>query len=298
MTDKFNLKDFWAEKLLPWAFTSGVRIIAIVIITIILYFVLRGVIKRIVKVSVVQKDGEDQFGEEQRENTLIHIFTVTLKIVLAIITGLMIAAEFGLQIGPLIASAGVIGLALGFGGQYLIKDIISGLFIIMENQYRIDDVIEAAGLSGKVERITLRVTTLRDIDGITHHIPHGEITTVSNKSKVFARINLDVGVGYGSDIEKVKNVVNRVGEELAKDPDWKDSILTPPQFLRINDLGDSAVVIKILGDTKPAQQWAVTGEMRRRVYDAFLKSDIEIPFPQRVVHVVHSENITKELGGV
>lgn len=193
-----------------------------------------------------------------------------------------------LKIAPLLASAGVVGLALGFGGQYLIKDVISGLFIILENQYRIDDFIEAAGLSGKVEKITLRMTTLRDLDGNTHHIPHGEIKTVSNLSKTFSRVNLDIGVGYGSDIDKVAAVVNEVGEKLAADPEWKDSIIIAPRFLRVQELGDSSVVIKVLGDTKPSQQWAVSGEFRKRIFEAFKASNIEIPFPQRVLHVTSS----------
>lgn len=281
----FDINSFWHSKIIPWAITSGLRIIVVLIASIALYFIAKNVARRVIKLSVVIQEGEDAVGEQQRENTLIQIATVVLKVVVVIISGLMIASEFGIAIAPLLASAGVVGLALGFGGQYLIKDVISGLFIILENQYRIDDAVEIAGISGKVEKITLRVTTLRDLDGIIHHIPHGEIKTVSNKSKIFSRINLNIGVGYGSNMAKVKEVVNHVGEQLSQDPEWKEYIISAPQFLRVDDLGDSAVVIKILGDTKPAQQWAVTGEMRKRIYEAFVENNIEIPFPQRVVHI-------------
>lgn len=276
--------------MLPWLMSSGMRILFIVIISAIVYYILKKVLSRAVRIAVVPKDGEDSIGEVQREQTLTQIFIITLRIVIILIAGLMVATEFGIKIAPLLASAGVVGLALGFGGQYLIKDVISGLFIILENQYRINDFIEVAGLSGKVERITLRMTTLRDLDGNIHHVPHGEIKTVSNLSKTFSRVNLDIGVGYGSDIDKVASVINEVGEKLAADPEWKESIITAPRFLRVQELGDSSVVIKVLGDTKPSQQWAVSGELRKRIFEAFKANDIEIPFPQRVLHVTNSNN--------
>jgi len=199
---------------------------------------------------------------------------------------MMILSELGIAIGPLMAAAGVVGIAFGFGGQYLIKDLISGLFIIFENQYRVGDVIKVGAAGGMVEDITLRVTTIRDLDGTVHHIPHGEITTVSNMSKKFARINLNIGVAYDADLEKVISVVNTVGDELAEDSKWKDLILSKPQFLRVDNFGDSSVDIKILGETKPLKQWEVTGELRMRLKIAFDREGIEIPFPQRVVHNV------------
>lgn len=282
-----RLFNEWVDKIIPWLLTSGLRILLIATLSIIFYYILKRVIKRVVVAAVPRVDGDIQ-GEQKREETLIQIFLVTLKICLFLIAGLMIASEFGVRIAPLLASAGVVGLALGFGGQYLIKDIISGLFIIFENQYRINDFIEVAGLSGKVEKITLRMTTLRDLDGNTHHIPHGEIKAVSNLSKTFSRVNLNIGVGYGSDINKVATVVNDVGQKLANDPEWSDSIISPPRFLRVQDLGDSSVVIKVLGDTKPSQQWAVSGEFRKRIFEAFKENNIEIPFPQRVLHIINS----------
>jgi len=199
---------------------------------------------------------------------------------------LMIFQEMGVAIGPLLAAAGIAGLAFGFGGQYLIRDLISGLFIIMENQYRIGDVVCFDKTCGLVEDISMRMTTLRDLDGIVHHVPHGEIKMVSNLSKQFARVNLNIGIAYNSDLERVISVVNRVGEELANDPAWREFIIKPPQFLRVDDFGDSAIIIKILGETKPLKQWDVTGELRKRLKIAFDREGIEIPFPQRVVHQV------------
>jgi moderate conductance mechanosensitive channel len=198
----------------------------------------------------------------------------------------MVLQEFGMMIGPLLAGAGIVGLAFGFGGQYLIRDIIAGLFIIIENQYRIGDVVNFGAVGGLVENISLRMTTLRDLDGTVHHVPHGEIKTVSNLSKTFARVNLDVGVGYASDLDHVISVVNHVGQSLAEDPNWKDLIIKAPQFLRVDNLADSSIVIKILGDTLPLKQWEVSGELRKRLKIAFDKEGIEIPFPQRVLHQV------------
>lgn len=283
--------DTWSQTITPWLLSSGLRILFIIVVSFIIYFISKKIIVKAIRVLVVNHDihDVDGKGELQRENTLIQIFTITLKVSLAIIASLMIASEFGLQIGPILASAGVIGLALGFGGQYLIKDLISGLFIIMENQYRINDYIQAADKSGQVERITLRMTTLRDLDGNIHYLPHGEIKTVTNFSKQFSRININIGVGYGSDIDKVAALVNKVGAELAADTQWKKAILSAPQFLRVDELGDSAVIIKIIGDTQPSEQWSVAGEMRKRLYMAFNENNIEIPFPQRVVHIMDAK---------
>lgn len=196
----------------------------------------------------------------------------------------MILQEAGIAIGPLLAAAGIAGLAFGFGGQYLIRDLISGLFIIMENQYRIGDVVCFDGTCGLVEDISMRMTTLRDLDGVVHHVPHGEVKKVSNLSKKFSRVNLNIGISYNSSLEKVITVVNKVGRELADDPKWKEHILKAPQFLRVDDFGDSAIIIKILGETKPIKQWEVAGEFRKRLKLAFDREGIEIPFPQRVVH--------------
>jgi len=159
------------------------------------------------------------------------------------------------------------------------------MFIIVENQYRTGDVVCFDSTCGLVESITLRMTTLRDLDGTVHHVPHGEVKKVSNLSKYYARVNLTIGVSYNADLEKVIATVNAVGKELAEDEVWKDMIITPPKFLRVENFADSAVEIKILGDTKPMKQWDVAGELRMRLKLAFDREGIEIPFPQRVVHM-------------
>lgn len=241
-------------------------------------------VERFIRRIVVPDHFLSKEAEKKREDTLIRILNGTLQALIWIVAGLMILSEAGVEVGPLLAAAGIAGLAFGFGGQYLIRDLISGLFIILENQYRVGDVVCIDGTCGLVEDITLRLTVLRDLDGTVHHVPHGEIKKTSNLSKTFSRVNLNIGIAYDSNLAKVIEVVNKVGYDLAEDPEWKELITKPPQFLRVDDFADSAIVIKILGETKPLKQWDVAGELRKRLKLAFDKAGIEIPFPQRVIH--------------
>jgi len=272
------------QNITPWFFDHGIKIVAIVIVAYLIRKFSGIFIEKFIRKIIISDHFLNKEAEKKREDTLIRIFTVSLGIFVWLLALLMILQEVGIAIGPLLAAAGIAGLAFGFGGQYLIRDLISGLFIIMENQYRIGDVVCFDGTCGLVEDISMRMTTLRDLDGIVHHVPHGEIKKVSNLSKQFARVNLNVGISYSSNLEQVISVVNKVGKELAEDPTWREQILKPPQFLRIDDFGDSAIIIKILGETKPLKQWDVTGELRKRLKIAFDREGIEIPFPQRVIH--------------
>jgi small conductance mechanosensitive channel len=274
----------WSEAIIPWLLSHGIKIVLIAVIAYILKRITHGIIVRAVRIAVRSEDFQSKDAEEKRENTLINLFTVTLQTLIVLIAGMMILEELGVEIGPMLAAAGIVGLAFGFGGQYLIRDIITGLFIIMENQYRIGDVVNINGTGGAVENVTLRKTTLRDLNGTVHHIPHGEIKTVSNLTKDFSRVNINLGIAYDSNLEHVIDVVNKVGNELANDPQFKDSILQPIQFVRVDNFADSAIEIKMLGETKVLKQWEVAGEFRKRLKIAFDKEGIEIPFPQRVIH--------------
>ena len=274
----------WIEYLVPWLLSHGIKIVFIAVGVLILNKILYKVIEKTIRIAVRSDGFSSKEAEEKRENTLINIFTLTLKTLLFLMAAMMILGEFGVEIGPILAAAGIVGLAFGFGGQYLIRDIITGLFIIMENQYRIGDVININGTGGLVEAITLRKTTLRDLNGTVHHIPHGEIKTVANLTKDFSRVNMNLGISYSSNLEHVIKVVNQVGIELAEDPDFKNSIISPIQFVRVDDFADSAIVIKMLGDTQVLKQWEVAGEFRKRLKIAFDREGIEIPFPQRVIH--------------
>lgn len=271
------------ENITPWLLSNGLRIALLVIGGVILYKVLSAVVKKTVEVAV-SPDKNNPDSEKKRKDTLKTIFLTSIKIMFLIIIGMMVLKEFNLDVGPLIASAGIVGLALGFGGQYLIKDIISGLFIILENQYRVGDIVSLDGTGGLVEDVTLRITSLRDLDGTVHHIQHGSVTTVSNLSTEYHRVNLNVGVAYETKLEHAIEVINKVGQQLAEDAEWKEKIITPPQFVRVDAFSASSIDMKILGDILPPNKWAVMGELRKRLKIEFDKEGIVIPFQQVVLH--------------
>ncbi len=281
-----DLNNLLSETILPWIFTHGLKILFIFLMALLLKTVALRFIDRIIRRAVPGSIFLTKSAEIKREDTLIGLFKGLLNVVIWVVAGLMILGELSINIGPLLAGAGIAGVALGFGAQYLVRDLINGFFIVFENQYRVGDVVCFGATCGAVEAINLRATTLRDLDGVVHHVPNGEIKITSNMSKDFSRINLDVGVSYETKLEEAIKVINRVGTELAEDPEWKDKIIQAPQFLRVDELADSAVIVKILGETKPLEQWSVTGELRRRIKVAFEEAEIEIPFPQQVVRQI------------
>ncbi|MCS7005202.1 MAG: mechanosensitive ion channel family protein [Cytophagales bacterium] len=276
------------ETALNWIGEHGLKILLIIGGTYLLRKVVVKSVQNLVHVLLVVDKSVSEEALKKREDTLSRIFSWTSSIAIILTGSLMLLQEIGVPIMPLLTGAGIVGLAVGFGGQYLIRDMISGFFIILENQYRIGDVVNLDGTSGLVEDISLRMTTLRDLNGTVHHIPHGEIKRVSNLSKFFSRVNIDIGISYKSNLEHVIQVVNRVGQEMMQDEFWKEALITPPQFLRVESFSDSAIIIKILGDTKPLRQWEVAGELRKRLKIAFDREGIEIPLPQRVIHQAKS----------
>ncbi len=220
---------------------------------------------------------------KKRRDTLRGLITATARaliLVIAFVTGLNIV---GLEIGPTIAGLGIVGVALGIGAQGLVRDYVSGTFILIENQYAKGDVVKIADVSGTVEDFTLRRTTLRDLDGTVHTVPNGLIGVSSNLTRVWARINLDVTVAYGNDIDRVIAVVDETGRELADDPVWKRRVLEAPRVERVEALAEYGITIKILGSVRAADRWAGSGELRKRVLEAFAKHGIEIPRPQRLI---------------
>lgn len=267
-----------------WFINHGITILIVLIGAWFGRGILNKAIERGVRQFITEGDDGTKESEEKRENTLIQVLQGIVNILVWIVAGMIVLSELGIAVGPLIAAAGVAGLAIGFGGQYIIRDVITGLLLILENQYRVGDVVCFEGLCGKVENITIRKTTIRDIDGAVHHIPHGGVNRVSNRTRSFARVNMIVGVSYSADIDQVAQVVDEVGAELAADPAWKSKIQSTPKFIRIDDFGDSSVNIRIMGDTQPGMQWEVAGEFRYRLKKAFDAAHIEIPFPQRVIH--------------
>jgi small-conductance mechanosensitive channel len=236
-------------------------------------------------VRFVQDD--DPLTTNQRELravTLAGVFKGVFKIVIVLVAGLTILGILGINTAPLIAGASVAGLAISFGAQNLIRDFISGFFILLENQYRVGDVIRAAGVSGQVEDMNLRITVLRDLEGVAHFIPNGEIKVVSNLAKEWSRAVVNVGVAYKENLDRVVAVLNTVGQELSQDPIFGQGILEPPQVLGVENFGDSQVTLRIVTKTRPLKQWETARELRKRIKAAFDREGIEMPFPHRVVY--------------
>jgi small conductance mechanosensitive channel len=274
----------WAT-VVNWLVVHGTRILIIAIVGAVLWFALNKLLPPIVRRAVARTGvGESKEAIQKRTDTLLAIFKGVGRVFIVIVAIMMILSELGVPISPVLAGFGIAGIAIGFGAQYLIRDLIAGIFIILENQYRVGDVARVADVTGVVEQIDLRKTVLRDLDGIVHHIPNGEIRVASNFTRRFARVNLNVSVAYGTDLDHAISVINRVGQELAEDKEWRKVIKSPPQVLRVDNLGDSGIDIKILGDVKPMQQWATTGELRLRIKKAFDKEGIEIPWPHTKVY--------------
>jgi len=268
-----------------WLIDHGIPILIIVVVGAVLWIALNKLLPPIVRRAIARtKDKESKAGMEKRTNTLVSIFKGIGRVFIVIVVIMMILPELGVDIVPLVAGLGIAGFALGFGAQYLIRDLIAGIFIILENQYRVGDVVRIADIGGLVEEITLRKTVLRDLDGIVHHVPNGEIRAASNFTRHYARVNLNVSVAYDTDLDHAISVINRVGKELAEDAKWRKVIKSPPQVLRVDNLGDSGIDIKILGDVKPIEQWAVMGELRLRLKKAFDAEGIEIPWPHTKVY--------------
>ena len=267
-----------------WLIEHGIIILIILALAIAAWFLIKKILPPIVKRIVIRARGESAAGLKKRTDTLVNVFSGVGRVLIIIVALLMLLTEVGVPIGPMLAGFGVAGVAVGFGAQYLIRDLIAGIFILSENQYRIGDVAKVSDIFGTVEDITLRKTVLRDLDGGVHHVPNGEIRVASNYSRHFSRVNLDIPVAYGTDLEHAFDVINQVGQELAEDEEWKGKFVTPPKALRVNKFGDSGIDIKILCDVKPAEQWAVMGELRLRLKKAFDAENIEIPWPHTKVY--------------
>jgi small conductance mechanosensitive channel len=216
-------------------------------------------------------------------DTLDELGAHVIRFFIIVIAGLMVLRSFGLDIGPAVAGLGVVGVAVGFGAQHLVRDYLNGSLILIENQFSKGDVIRVAGVAGTVEDFSLRRTTLRDLDGVVHTVPNGEILVASNLTRVWSRINQDVVVAYGTDIDRATEVVDEIGRKMAADPTWKRRILEAPRVDRVAALGEYGVTLKILGTVRAPDQWSAAGELRKRLLAAFKEHGIEIPRPQRVI---------------
>jgi small conductance mechanosensitive channel len=245
----------------------------------------RVIADRIVKAADDGDDGRLSF-HEKRAQTIASLLQGVGKIVILVFTLILTLNQF-IDIAPLLAGAGILGLAVSFGSQSLVKDVIIGFFILMENQFAIGDVIEVAGLAGGVEKMTLRVVMLRDLHGVLHIIPNGQITTVSNKTRGWSRAVLDIGVAYEANVDQAIEVLTDEAARFGEDAAWAVRLDGAPEVVGVAALADSAVQIRVMLRTQPGLQWEVGREFMRRAKNRLDTEGIEIPFPQRTVHVRH-----------
>jgi small conductance mechanosensitive channel len=240
--------------------------------------------RRIVKLMANQGARGARQEREDRANTLVSVFGNFATLAIFIGGGMMILDEVGIPIGPLLGGAAVVGFAIGFGAQNLVRDYFSGFMILLENQYKLKDVVKIGDHAGSVEQITMRMTALRDLEGNLHFLPNGEIKSVINMTHGWSRALFDIGVAYKENVDHVMNVILEVGQELRQDKKFRLLILEDPTMLGVDAFGDSAVVIKFFIKTLPLKQWDVKREMLRRLKNRFDELGIEIPFPQRTIH--------------
>ena len=268
-------------------FESILRIFFMLLIGYIVIKAIRLAIKHLETLLIkASQDTETVPGMARKQITTLTglLQTLSVSLVWAIVI-IMALDQLGLDVTPVLASAGILGLAVGFGAQNLVRDIISGFFIILENQIRLGDVAIVNGKGGLVEKISFRTITLRDLSGVVHIFPNGAITTLSNMTKGWSGYVIDVGVAYKEDTDHVSQVMVAVAEDLRQDPNFGPKILEPLEILGVDQFGSSEVVIKARFKTLPIEQWAVGREYRRRLKKAFDAANIEIPFPHRTLYM-------------
>jgi len=282
---QFIVDNKWAQLLLALAICFAAYFV-------LRFIVIRLVISRFVKMQLKRKASD--FEVKKRIDTLVVVTANVLALIISTVFIFVVLNIYGISITASIAGLGVIGLAIGFGAQSLLQDWVKGFFILAENQYGVGDVIKVGDIWGVVEDITLRKTVMRDLDGAKHTIPHGHIGVVSNYTQERARANLNISVAYKEDLDRVMEIMKKTWEELAKDPEWSSYIISKsPTVLRVDEFADSGIYIKIVGDTKPIQQWSVMGEYRRRIKRVFDEEKIEIPWPHTMVYFGDSLKVDK-----
>jgi small-conductance mechanosensitive channel len=263
---------------------GAIQVAIILIVAVILSLVIRMVIPKLIKQKIPKLRRETKEQLAVRSQTLSHIIVQVLTVLLWVFALVMILSQLGVDIAPLLAGIGVAALALGFAAQNIIRDYLHGFFIVMEDWYREGEVAVIQGTGGTVEKITLRRTILRDLNGTLHIFPNSRVEQASNMTRDWSRVNLDVNVAYKENLDNVIEVINEVGQKLKDDPTWGQDLLTTPAVTRVNNLGEHGVEIKILADTKPIKQWGLMGELRKRLKDRFDEEGIEIPWPHTKVY--------------
>jgi small-conductance mechanosensitive channel len=276
----FNFGKY-IEQAVDWAVKSGWKVLLILVLMFIGIKVSGLIAGRLFPRR--KKESDEEY--RKRAETLSAVVSYLLSATIVIVGVVMILGEFDIQIGPILAAAGVVGVAVGFGAQHLVRDVISGFFILLDDQIRVGDVVQVADKGGLVEKVNLRMVILRDLAGNVHYVRNGEINVVTNMTREYSRYVFDIGVAYREDVDAVVEVVKQVDEELRNDPELGKDILEPIEILGLDQFADSAIIIKARTKTKPIRQWAIGREFNRRLKKAFDEKDIEIPFPHVTLYM-------------
>ena len=263
--------------------TSAIKVVLIIVVAFALIWILKRVIHRIITARMprIREESTEQLAS--RADTLSKVVNQVISFIIWIVAVMMILSALGVNIAPILAAVGLAGLAVGFAAQNIIRDYLHGFFIVMEDWFRVGEVATVAGIGGVVDNMSLRRTVLRDVSGTMHVIPNSKIELASNMTRDWARINLNIAVAYKENLDHVIGVINDVCRKLKEDNTWGSDLISTPEVVRVDNLGDSGIEIKILGDTKPMQQFALTGELRKRLKDRFDQENIEIPWPHSKV---------------
>ncbi|MGM0367277.1 MAG: mechanosensitive ion channel family protein [Actinomycetota bacterium] len=266
---------------------NWISILLIIGIALVIIIIVRCIARRVRNIFE-NRISDDKLEIKKRTFTFTSVISNLVMVISIIVALLIIMEEVGISVTPLLAGAGVAGIVIGFGAQSLIKDLINGTFILFEQWFQVNDIVTIGDTSGVVEKFNLRTTVLRDLEGIAHYIPNGEISMLSNRTHVWARAMVEIGVHYKENTDRVIAVLEEVFDELLSDEEFKNVILERPQILGkggVDSLGDSAVVFKIICKVVPPNQWDVGRQLRKRVKDKFDEVGIEIPFPCRNVYM-------------
>lgn len=273
----------WTSELTMTVLRSGIRIFIIILITV---FILRLIRTLSRKLAGLVENKELDIEASKRAETLGLVIRHTLNVLLVAVASITVMSELGIEIGPVLAAAGIVGLAVGFGAQSLIKDIINGFFILAQDQIRVGDVVQVAGKNGTVEKVSLKMTVLRDVSGNVHFIPNGVIDTVTNMTKDYSRYLFEVGITYSQDVDRALEVMKEVDASLREDPEYGREIIEPLEILGLDRFADSSVIIRARTMTRPGKQWRVGREFNRRMKIRFDEYGIEFPFPTRTIYQV------------
>jgi len=272
------LEEIFATSLLR----SGFHILVILVLAWVALKMAKRMSQGLVRFVTRQKEDEEF---QKRTRTLGEVVRYVIVLVVFAVATMTVLKELGIDIGPVLAAAGIVGLAVGFGAQSLVKDVISGFFILLEDQIRVGDVINIADKGGLVEKVGLRTTVLRDLHGNVHYVPNGNISVVTNMTKEYSRYVFDIGVAYREDVDEVIGVIKGIDEEMRNDPEFKDDIIEPIEIMGLDQFANSSIVIRARTTTLPIKQWRVGREFNRRIKKKFDELNIEIPFPHVTLYM-------------